>query len=91
MVDFALSEEERMIRDLAHEFAAKEIRPVAEYYDEHEGEYPTPVVKKAHELGLGGGAFGGARNHAIFFVLNKLGGSTSPPSAAGEISPKFLP
>ena len=56
MVDFALSEEERMIRDLAHEFAEKEIRPVAEYYDEHEGEYPMPVVKKAAQLGLAGGS-----------------------------------
>ncbi len=56
MVDFALSEEERMIRDVAHDFAQKEIRPVAEYYDEHEGEYPTPIIKKANEIGLGGGS-----------------------------------
>jgi len=60
VVDFALSEEERMIKDLAHEFAEKEIRPVAEYYDEHEGEYPYPVVQKAAQLGLSTGAFGGS-------------------------------
>jgi acyl-CoA dehydrogenase len=72
VVDFALSEEERMIRDLAHEFAAKEIRPVAEYYDEHEGEYPTPVVKKAHELGLGGGAFGGAGGISSVLIVEEL-------------------
>ncbi len=27
MVDFGLNEEERMIQELAHEFAVKEIRP----------------------------------------------------------------
>lgn len=72
MVDFALSEEERMIRDLAHEFAAKEIRPVATYYDEHEGEYPTPVVQKAHQLGLGGGAFGGAGGISSVLIVEEL-------------------
>jgi alkylation response protein AidB-like acyl-CoA dehydrogenase len=68
MVDFALSEEERMIKDLAHEFAVKEIRPVAEYYDEHEGEYPMPVVKKAAELGLAGGAFGASGISSVLIV-----------------------
>ena len=68
MVDFALSEEERMIRDLAHEFAEKEIRPVAEYYDEHEGEYPMPVVKKAAQLGLAGGAFGAGGISGVLIV-----------------------
>jgi acyl-CoA dehydrogenase len=68
MVDFALSEEERMIRDLAHEFAEKEIRPVAQYYDEHEGEYPMPVVKKAAQLGLAGGAFGAGGISGVLIV-----------------------
>ena len=68
MVDFALSEEERMIRDLAHEFAEKEIRPVAEYYDEHEGEYPMPVVKKAAQVGLAGGAFGAGGISGVLIV-----------------------
>jgi alkylation response protein AidB-like acyl-CoA dehydrogenase len=68
MVDFSLSEEERMIRDLAREFAEKEIRPVAEYYDEHEGEYPMPVVKKAAQLGLAGGAFGAGGISGVLIV-----------------------
>ncbi|MGB6838439.1 MAG: acyl-CoA dehydrogenase family protein [Dehalococcoidia bacterium] len=72
MVDFALSEEERMIRDLAHEFAEKEIRPVAEYYDEHEGEYPTPVVQKAAQLGLAGGAFGGSSALGGVIIVEEL-------------------
>ena len=72
MVDFALSEEERMIRDVTHEFAEKEIRPVAEYYDEHEGEYPTPVIKKAAELGLSMGVFGGAGGISGVLIVEEL-------------------
>jgi acyl-CoA dehydrogenase len=51
MVSFELSEEQRQIRDWVHEFAEREIRPVASYYDETE-EFPWPVVKKAAEIGL---------------------------------------
>src|SRR3990167_4942442 len=58
MADFSLSEEERMIQQLAHEFAVKEIRPRAAYYDERE-EFPREVVGKAQELGLAAGIFGG--------------------------------
>ena len=52
-VSFALTEEQRALRDLAHEFAEKEIRPVAAEYDESE-EFPWPVLKKAGEIGLYG-------------------------------------
>ncbi len=51
MLDFKLSDEQRMIRDMARDFAAKEIVPVADYYDKHE-EYPWPVIKKAQDIGL---------------------------------------
>jgi acyl-CoA dehydrogenase len=50
-VNFALTEEQKMIRQLAREFAQKEIAPVAEYYDRTH-EYPWPVIKKAQELGF---------------------------------------
>ncbi|MEM7116333.1 MAG: acyl-CoA dehydrogenase family protein [Chloroflexota bacterium] len=50
-MSFALSEEQTMIRDLAREFARSEMAPVAEHYDRTH-EYPWPVIKKAHELGL---------------------------------------
>ena len=46
-----LSEEQKMIRQLAHDFAEKELIPNAEKYDKSH-EYPWPIVKKAHELGL---------------------------------------
>jgi len=72
MVDFSLTEEERMIRDLAHEFAEKEIRPVAQYYDEHEGEYPYPVVQKAAQVGLATGAFGTAGGISGVLIVEEL-------------------
>jgi alkylation response protein AidB-like acyl-CoA dehydrogenase len=50
-VDFSLTREQEEIRDLAHEFAEKEMRPVAERYDEAE-ETPWEVMRKAHALGL---------------------------------------
>jgi hypothetical protein len=53
MVSFELSDEQREIRDWVHDFAEKEIRPVAVQYDESE-EFPWPVVKKAAEVGLYG-------------------------------------
>ncbi|HYM15258.1 MAG TPA: acyl-CoA dehydrogenase family protein [Dehalococcoidia bacterium] len=58
MADFNLTDEERMVQQLAHEFAVKEIRPRAAYYDEHE-ELPRDLIAKASELGLAAGIFGG--------------------------------
>lgn len=50
-ISFNMSEEQQMLRDMAHDFAKNEIRPVAEHYDTSM-EYPWEVIKKAHELGL---------------------------------------
>ena len=50
-LDFSLPQEQEAIRDLAHEFAEKEIRPVAAHFDETE-EFPYEVVQKAHRMGL---------------------------------------
>jgi len=50
-MDFQLNEDQITARKWAHEFAEKEIRPVAPQYDESE-EFPWPVVKKAAEVGL---------------------------------------
>jgi acyl-CoA dehydrogenase len=50
-VSFALSDEQRALRELAREFAAKEIRPVAADYDER-SQHPAGVIAKAHEVGL---------------------------------------
>ncbi len=50
-VSFALSDEQKALRDLAHEFAEKEIRPKAAAYDES-STHPADVIAKAHEVGL---------------------------------------
>src|SRR6188508_2266520 len=52
MPSFELSEEERMVQQVAHEFAKKEIRPVASYYDERE-EVPYDIIKRAAAVGFG--------------------------------------
>ena len=54
-LDFSLTTEQEEIRELAHEFAEKEMRPDAGYFDEHE-ETPWEVMRKAHELGIGASA-----------------------------------
>jgi acyl-CoA dehydrogenase len=50
-VSFALTDEQKALRALAHEFAEKEIRPREREYDEH-ATHPADVIAKAHELGL---------------------------------------
>jgi len=50
-VSFELTGEQRALRELAHEFAEKEIRPKAAEYDEHQT-HPADVIAKAHEVGL---------------------------------------
>ncbi len=50
-MDFGLGEDLLTARKWAHEFAEREIRPVAADYDERE-EFPWPVVRKAAEIGL---------------------------------------
>lgn len=51
MIGFELDEEQLRMKEMAHEFAEKEMRPVAGHYDETE-EFPWPVMKKAADLGL---------------------------------------
>lgn len=51
MVDFTLTDEQKDIRDLAHDFAEKEIRPVAWEYDK-DSTWPEDIIKKAWEVGL---------------------------------------
>jgi acyl-CoA dehydrogenase len=51
VVDFTLTDEQKDLRELAHNFAEKEIRPVAWDYD-RDATWPQEVVEKAWELGL---------------------------------------
>ncbi len=50
-MDFQLTSEQRMIRDLARDFAEREIVPVAPRFD-RSAEFPHEVHRKALELGL---------------------------------------
>ena len=51
MVDFTLTDEQRSMREMAHDFAEKEIRPVAWDYD-RDGTWPQGLIEKAWALGL---------------------------------------
>jgi acyl-CoA dehydrogenase len=51
VVDFTLTDEQKALREMAHDFAAKEIRPVAWEYD-RDGTWPQQIIEKAWELGL---------------------------------------
>jgi acyl-CoA dehydrogenase len=51
VVDFTLTDEQSALREMAHDFAAKEIRPVAWEYD-RDGTWPQEILEKAWELGL---------------------------------------
>src|SRR3954469_5268833 len=51
MIDFTPTEEQQNIREMAHDFAAQVIRPVAWEYDK-DGIWPEVIIRKAWELGL---------------------------------------
>lgn len=80
-MDLALSPEQEEMARLAHEFAVREIRPVADGYD-RSAELPAPVLERAHEIGLlsyglpaeygGGGVPGGLVGVTNFAVMEEL-------------------
>jgi acyl-CoA dehydrogenase len=51
MVDFTLSDEQLALRELARDFAANEIRPIAWELD-RDSSFPHAIIAKAHSLGL---------------------------------------
>ena len=51
MVDFTLTDEQVNMREMAHDFAEKEIRPVAWEYDK-DATWPRDIITKAWEVGL---------------------------------------
>jgi alkylation response protein AidB-like acyl-CoA dehydrogenase len=71
-MDFDLTEEQRMIRDLARDFAEGEIAPVAARIDET-GEFPYATIKKMGEIGLLGlttsADYGGVGADMVSYVL----------------------
>jgi acyl-CoA dehydrogenase len=51
VVDFTLTDEQKDLREMAHNFAEKEIRPVAWDFD-RDATWPQEIVEKAWEVGL---------------------------------------
>jgi acyl-CoA dehydrogenase len=51
VVDFTLTDEQQDMREMAHDFAEKEMRPVAWEYD-RDATWPGEILDKAWELGL---------------------------------------
>jgi alkylation response protein AidB-like acyl-CoA dehydrogenase len=71
-MDLQLSDEHRMIRDMARDFAQNEIVPVAAHYDET-GEFPSETIKKMGAQGFMGIAvpeeYGGVGMDTLAYVL----------------------
>jgi alkylation response protein AidB-like acyl-CoA dehydrogenase len=71
-MDFNLTEEHKMIRDMARDFAQKELAPNAAKWDQ-ESHFPAEAVKKMAELGLMGITapvdLGGAGMDNLSYVL----------------------
>ncbi len=78
MVDFELTDEQKLMQKTAHDFAEKEMRPVALDYDK-KGAMPFEIVQKAHDIGLdtafipeayGGGGVTSTLTHCV--VMEEL-------------------
>jgi len=71
-MDLHLSDEHRMIRDMARDFAQNEIAPIAAHFDET-GEFPSETIKKMGAQGFMGIAvpeeYGGAGMDTLAYVL----------------------
>ena len=51
MIDFTATDEQKAVREMAHDFAEREMRPVAWDYD-RDGTWPQEILEKAWEVGL---------------------------------------
>src|SRR5512134_2284267 len=71
-MDIELTEEQKQVRDLCREFAAKELQPNARRWD-RDHEFPREAVKKLAEMGLMGVAvpseWGGAGMDNVSYAL----------------------
>src|SRR5581483_6629632 len=71
-MDLELTPEQAMIRDVARDFAEKEVRPIADAID-REARFPRETVARMGELGLLGiavpEAFGGSGGDAVSYVV----------------------
>lgn len=69
---YPLSDEHKMLRDAARDFAQKEISPIAAQFDEN-GEFPKETIQKMGALGFMGieipEVYGGAGMDSLAYVL----------------------
>jgi alkylation response protein AidB-like acyl-CoA dehydrogenase len=74
-MNFELTEEQRMIQDMARKFAEREIKPVAAELDRTH-QHPEEIVRKMGELGLLGVTipeeYGGAGMDYVCYVLSMI-------------------
>jgi alkylation response protein AidB-like acyl-CoA dehydrogenase len=74
-MDLKLSEEHKLIQDMARDFAQKEIAPIAADIDT-DGRFPTETVKKMGELGFMGieipEEYGGTGMDTMSYVLTMI-------------------
>src|SRR4030042_5204341 len=64
-MDYLLTEEQKMVQDLARKIAEEKVRPVAAKYDQSE-EYPWDMIKVIADAGLFG-----------LFIPEEYGGMTT--------------
>ncbi len=71
-MDFSLSEEQIMLRDMVQDFAAHEIAPVISHFEDNHL-FPAEIVRKMGELGLMGMTippeYGGSKTDSLSFIL----------------------
>src|SRR5438132_12849644 len=91
MVDFDLTDEQRLMQKTAHEFAEREMRPLALEYD-RKGTVPWEIIRKAHALGLdtafipeayGGRAVDSTLTHVVLTEELNWGCAGKPTSFIG--------
>jgi alkylation response protein AidB-like acyl-CoA dehydrogenase len=72
VMDYLLTEEQKMLKEMVAKFAKEELGPIAREYQE-QGIFPAEVVKKAGELGLMGIAYppeyGGAGMDFVAYMI----------------------
>ncbi len=56
MMDFVLTEEQEMLRDMVRDFATNELKPIAAKIDE-DGRIPQEIIEQIGEIGVFGAAF----------------------------------
>ena len=92
MLDFELSEEQRILREQVRNFAEKEIAPLAKELDEKE-EFPVALTKKMGEMGLFGmfvsEEYGGSHAGYVSYIIAveeiaRVDGSQAATVAAGN-------